>query len=298
MKLKHALVWAGLALTSGLLIAPSTATALEPAYGPGIVVDGNPSEWNLAADFFSDMYNAGRNQPSWPGFAVLSTLYLRYDCEAQALYALVLDVEGDGELVTASAEDAWLKLYGVGLPGDKLIDGNGDGGTTPRAFSWVYAVPGDPSSMLLGYEACAQLDEGQYDDFEAHLDVDGATSSTGKHAQGNAIPLTVDCTDWYDGQDDDDVGAADRTTGFRLSPAQPNPFNPATTLTVSLAETGAATLKIHDLAGREVATLLDGVQAAGERQVTFQAGNLPSGTYFAVLRSEQGVASQKLLLVK
>jgi hypothetical protein len=94
------------------------------------------------------------------------------------------------------------------------------------------------------------------------------------------------------------VGAELNPAGFRLSPAQPNPFNPATTLSVSLAETGVATLKIYDLAGREVATLLDGVQAAGERQVTFQAGNLPSGTYFAVLRSEQGVASQKLLLVK
>jgi hypothetical protein len=177
MNLKHVLAWAGLALTSGLLLTPLSARALEPAYGPGIVVDGNPSDWNLAEDYFADMFNAGRNQPSWPGFAVLSTLYLRYDCEAQMLYALVLDVEDDGELVNPSAGDAWLKLYGVGLPGDKLIDGNGDGGTTPRAFSWVYAVPGDPNSMLRGYEACAQLDEGLYTDFEAHLNVDGATSS-------------------------------------------------------------------------------------------------------------------------
>ena len=94
------------------------------------------------------------------------------------------------------------------------------------------------------------------------------------------------------------VGAQETPAGFRLSPAQPNPFNPATTLTVGLAETGHATLKVYDLAGREVATLLDGVQAAGERQVSFQAGQLPSGTYFAVLRSGQGVSSQKLLLVK
>ena len=301
MNLKKTVLWLSLSLAGGLAWTPFLLGA-ELNYGPGITVDGDPAEWNLAEDFFSDMYNGGRNQPSWPGFAVLSTLYLRYDCEAQMLYALVLDVENDGELVNRSAGDAWLKLYGVGLPGNKLIDGNGSGGTTPRAFSWVYAVPGDNHSMLRGYEACAQLDEAAYSNFEAHLNVDGATSSTGKHAQGNSIPLGVDCTAWNESQGGGggggEVVAEDRVSRMRLLAAMPNPFNPVTTLTASLSETGHATLAVHDLAGRRVATLLDGLQAAGEHMVVFHAGELPSGTYFAVLRSAQGVDTQKLLLVK
>ncbi len=299
MNFKKTVLWLSLSLAGGLAWTPFLLAG-ELNYGPGIVVDGNPSDWNLAEDYFSDMYNGGRNQPSWPGFAVLSTLYLRYDCQAQVLYALVLDTENDGELVTRSAGDAWLKLYGEGLPGNKLIDGNGDGGTTPRAFAWVYAVPGNPNSMLRGYEACAQLDEAQYSHFEAHLNVDGATSSTGKHAQGNSIPLGVDCTAWNESQGGGggEVVAEDRVQRMRLLAANPNPFNPSTTLSISLAETGHATLTVHDLAGRRVATLLDGLRSAGEHTVTFQAGELPSGTYFAVLRGTQGMDTQKLLLVK
>jgi hypothetical protein len=301
MNLKKSVLWLSLSLAGGLAWTPFLLGA-ELNYGQGITVDGDPSEWNLTEDFFSDMYNGGRNQPSWPGYAVLASLYLRYDCEAQMLYALVLDEELDGELVDRRPQDAWLKLYGVGLPGNKLIDGNGDGGTTPRVFQWVYAVPGDPTSMLRGYEAGAQLDEAQYLHFEAHLNVDGATASTGKHAQGNSIPLGVDCTAWNEGQGGGGGGgiveAGDRVSRMRLLAAMPNPFNPTTNLTVSLAETGHATLTVHDLAGRRVATLLDGLQAAGERVVAFHAGDLPSGTYFAVLRSAQGAQTQKLLLVK
>lgn len=94
------------------------------------------------------------------------------------------------------------------------------------------------------------------------------------------------------------VDAADGPAGFALSPAHPNPFNPATVLTVTLAETGPASLKVYDLAGRLVDTLFDGLTAAGSHDVHFVAGELPSGVYFAVLQSETATISQKLLLVK
>ncbi|MFA7332178.1 MAG: T9SS type A sorting domain-containing protein [Candidatus Delongbacteria bacterium] len=282
-----------LSLLSLLALAPTPAAAQEPAYGSGIVVDGNPGEWDLDDDFFSHMYNGGRNTPSWPGYAILSTLYLRYDCDAQLLYALVLDVENDGELVNVSAGDAWLKLYNVGLPGSKLIDGNGDGGTTPRAFRWVRTMPSDPNSLVIGYEAVAQLDEASYASFEAHLKIGGATSSTGKHAQGNAIPLVLNCE-----AEPPTVGAVEQPVDLSLSPAHPNPFNPATSLTVTLERTGPASLRVYDMAGRQVASLFDGLRAAGPQSVLFRADGLPSGVYFAVLTSEQGVTSQKLLLLK
>lgn len=96
----------------------------------------------------------------------------------------------------------------------------------------------------------------------------------------------------------DVVAADDQPQAFRLAPAFPNPFNPATTLEYSLAATGAARLSVHDLAGREVALLADGLQEAGAHQVVFDAAALPSGVYFARLEANGRVATQKLLLVK
>jgi len=83
-----------------------------------------------------------------------------------------------------------------------------------------------------------------------------------------------------------------------LDPAHPSPFNPETLLSVALPETGLASLKVYDLAGREVATLLRGIQSAGTHRVRFQAGRLPAGVYLAVLRAGQSTASTKLMLVK
>jgi hypothetical protein len=172
--------------------APPQPAYIEPGDSPPTIVDGDPGEWNLAddgtGDFFAEMYNAGNPDQNWPGYAVLSKLYLRYDCSTHILYALVLK-EPD---VTAleQPEDAWLKLYDMGWSNDKLIDGNGEGNTTPRGFEWVYQVPGDDTSTLLGYEAYASLSEGSHD-LEAHLQVnpDDRTSSTGK----DGIDLNIIC---------------------------------------------------------------------------------------------------------
>jgi hypothetical protein len=97
---------------------------------------------------------------------------------------------------------------------------------------------------------------------------------------------------------DVEEGPAARPQSLWLDPAVPNPFNPATSLTVTLAQTGSASLKVFDMAGREVATLFNGLQAAGTQSVQFRADGLPSGVYFAVLSSGQGVQTQKLLLIK
>jgi hypothetical protein len=190
----------------------------------------------------------------------------------------------------AVGADAWLRIYNIGLPANKLIDGNGDGGTLPRSFAWVHSMPSDPNSPVIGYEACAQVNEGAYAEFEAHLNVAGATSSTGKYVQGRAVPLTIHC--------DPTVGASEGPARIELSPAQPNPFNPSTQLSIHVTETGPASLKVYDLAGRQVATLLDGPLSAGTRQVQFQAGSLPSGLYMAVLSAGGEVSTQKLLLLK
>lgn len=83
-----------------------------------------------------------------------------------------------------------------------------------------------------------------------------------------------------------------------LRGAKPNPFNPTTTLLFALARPGHVSLRIHDVAGREVAVLIDGERAAGEHQVLFQGSKVASGVYVAVLRQGTDVHSTRLVLLK
>ncbi len=77
---------------------------------------------------------------------------------------------------------------------------------------------------------------------------------------------------------------------FVLSPAFPNPFNPATTLTLTLPTAQPVTVAAYDLLGREVAVLHRGPLAAGTHRLVFEASNLPSGVY--LIRADGPTVSQ------
>ena len=83
-----------------------------------------------------------------------------------------------------------------------------------------------------------------------------------------------------------------------LRPNYPNPFNPATTISYALPQATQATLKVLNLAGQEVATLVDRYQERGIYHVTFNARKLPSGVYFAVLQAGDVRQVQRMLLTK
>lgn len=85
---------------------------------------------------------------------------------------------------------------------------------------------------------------------------------------------------------------------FTLHPAYPNPFNPATTLRYALPSAQYVILKVYDLMGRETAALVDRHQPAGEYQLLFDAGHLPSGIYLARFTAGVYQRSIKMLLVK
>ena len=85
---------------------------------------------------------------------------------------------------------------------------------------------------------------------------------------------------------------------FALNQNYPNPFNPSTVISYQLASDTRATLKVYDILGREVATLVDGYQTAGVHQVQFNAQNLSSGVYFYRLSAPGQDFVKKMLLMK
>jgi ligand-binding sensor domain-containing protein len=90
----------------------------------------------------------------------------------------------------------------------------------------------------------------------------------------------------------------DTPTGFALYQNYPNPFNPTTMINYQLAALSDVTLKVYDMIGREVATLVNEKQDAGTHFVKFDGTNLPSGTYFCRLHCGSYNATRKLLLLK
>ncbi len=76
----------------------------------------------------------------------------------------------------------------------------------------------------------------------------------------------------------------------------PNPFNPTTNITFRIAEFGFVSLKIYDILGNEVATLINEEKLPGEYRVSFNASGLSSGIYFYKLRVGNSSTGSKQVL--
>jgi len=85
---------------------------------------------------------------------------------------------------------------------------------------------------------------------------------------------------------------------FALFPNYPNPFNPTTTIRYDVKETGIVSLKVFDLLGREVATLVHGIVPAGSYSIVWNATGLPSGVYLCRMEAERFVETRKMVLLK
>ena len=85
---------------------------------------------------------------------------------------------------------------------------------------------------------------------------------------------------------------------FYLSQNYPNPFNPVTSLQYAIGSRQFVTLKVYDLLGKEVATLVNEEKPAGEYEVEFNAATLPSGIYFYQLKAGQFSETKKMILLK
>ncbi len=86
--------------------------------------------------------------------------------------------------------------------------------------------------------------------------------------------------------------------GYVLFQNYPNPFNPSTTIAFSLPESQKVTLKIYNILGAEVATLVDGQLSASYHQYKFDASNLASGIYIYQLQAGSFIQAKKFTLIK
>ncbi len=85
---------------------------------------------------------------------------------------------------------------------------------------------------------------------------------------------------------------------FALKQNYPNPFNPVTTISYYLPATSNVTLKVYNLLGQEVASLVNGLMSAGEHKASFDASTLSSGIYIYRIEAGSYTDTKKMMLIK
>jgi flagellar hook assembly protein FlgD len=83
-----------------------------------------------------------------------------------------------------------------------------------------------------------------------------------------------------------------------LSQNYPNPFNPSTTFTYSIAKQSKVLIRIYDIIGNEIVTLVNEEKPVGTYDLTWDASNLPSGVYLYQLTAGDFIQTKKMILMK
>lgn len=109
--------------------------------------------------------------------------------------------------------------------------------------------------------------------------------------------VEVDPYDTYS-VDVKDLNPASAPAAYELNQNYPNPFNPTTTIRFSIPEAGLTILKVYNVLGQEVATLVNEELTQGVKEVQFDASNIASGIYFYTITSGDFVQTKKMVLLK
>jgi hypothetical protein len=110
--------------------------------------------------------------------------------------------------------------------------------------------------------------------------------------------------DWFriDWSELTDVDIEENTNNvpndFFLEQNYPNPFNPSTKIKFDLPEESEVKIRVYDMLGREVSTLLEGVKAAGRYTVDFDGTQLSSGVYVYIMNANNRVFTRKMILLR
>ncbi|HRJ86454.1 MAG TPA: T9SS type A sorting domain-containing protein, partial [Ignavibacteria bacterium] len=85
---------------------------------------------------------------------------------------------------------------------------------------------------------------------------------------------------------------------YKLYPPYPNPFNPITQINYDIPKQSQVTIRIFDILGREVLTLLDEIKQPGFYETVFDGKDLASGIYFYRIEADQFIDCKKMVLLK
>ncbi len=178
-----------------------------------------------------------------------------------------------------------------------VIAGLGESGVE----SFVYAI--DENGEVAGFAMTDRngrfvidgMYPGQYTVVPDRADYLGAVTANAVISTGNYNPFV---SVRLQNDSPSDVNDGTVVTGYDLAQNFPNPFNPSTTIRYSIPEAGVVTVKVFNILGKEVGTLVSGFHQAGTYSVQFDASKLASGVYLYQLEAGSFKATRKFTLLK
>ncbi|NUN08416.1 MAG: choice-of-anchor A family protein [Ignavibacteriaceae bacterium] len=217
---------------------------------------------------------------SWMGLAFPYDFVSCIDKTSEGI--LFVGTIADGVYRSYDNGNTWTKMSGI--PDGPIYAVRIDGDNNIFVSSWMFGIF---ASADLG-DSWVDLGLGGYGISASFPGIDGKllASAKGKILLNNS-PLT---------SAKDKSGAL--PAEYALSQNYPNPFNPTTTISYSLPKSGMVTLKVYDILGKEVATLVSEVKEAGNHTVLLNASKFASGVYIYKLSSGNVNISKKLMLLK
>jgi len=193
-------------------------------------------------------------------------------------------------------ENKWPALYSRKENGNQtfrsVFERSGEGNIPPRSVryksydgtSWSESIQvSDASSDVTGLQK------------PEVADIDGSTAVFA-FVGGNYINVYFDNFSWV--PSDVNEGSNNIPEIYSLEQNYPNPFNPSTSIEFRIPENAFVSLKIYDVLGKEVVTLMNEEKNAGTYEVNFNASALSSGVYFYKLEAGNFVQTRKMVLMK
>lgn len=183
------------------------------------------------------------------------------------------------------------------VPDAAYSDFSGYISVPPASYNVDITLPGDANAVVASYDVDVTSLQGG----SALLLASGFLSPAANNS-GEAFGVLVVLADGTaflaptSTSIDENLGGVPNE--FELKGNYPNPFNPTTNIQYSVPSNADVRLAVYDMLGREVAVLVNGIRAAGNYSVNFDATNLSSGTYLYRLQSGNFVQTQKMMLVK
>jgi hypothetical protein len=182
------------------------------------------------------------------------------------------------------ADDHFLvsATMGITTPSDTTIIGSGaiaigDAVSEYTLFSFdiIYFLPGEPNWANIA------------------ISIIDTSCATPGHIGSTML---VDYLDIIVGVDDSEENLI--VEEYMLRQNYPNPFNPVTKIKYQIAEINFVTLKVYDVLGNEIVTLVNEEKPAGNYEVEFDGSMLPSSIYFYQLKAENFIETKKMVLIK
>lgn len=191
------------------------------------------------------------------------------------------------------------------ITGTVSVTGGSGMNMSHRSGAIVYAYRGGEISGYAytnaeGNYAITGLTPGQYSVFVDKTGYNESNSlnvNTAYDLSGNPVAGTANFS--IDAVTDVAVQTVNiQPTEYALHQNYPNPFNPSTSISFAIPRAGMTSLKVYNVIGQEVATLLDEYKEAGNYQVTFNGSRLSSGVYFYRLESGSMSVVKKMMMIK